>query len=323
MTHVNTIKRSLMAAALAVLAAPAGTAWAQDYPAKPIEVMVAFQPGGGTDSLARAYAEAAKKYVNQSVVVYNKPGASGAIGLADVVNSKPDGYKIAMLFVEVTILPHLGVTKVTQDDFIPIARLNADPAAITVRADSPYNTIEEFLAQAKKPGSDTKVGNAGNGSIWHLAAASLEEKTGAKFNHIPFQGAGPAVLALLGGHVDAVGVSPAEVSVHVAAGKLKILAVMADQRSRGFENVPTLKERRIDLSIGTWRGLGVAKGTPPEVVEAIKGITRKAVNEPIMREVMDKLNLGYSYAEAPEFKAQLVRDNDTFRQLVTKLNLKN
>ncbi len=320
------LSKTRLAALLLALSSLTGlhhTAWAQDYPSKPIEIMVAFQPGGGTDSLARAYAEAAKKYTSQPVVVYNKPGASGAIGLADVANAKPDGYKIAMLFVELTILPHLGISKVNQDDFIPIARLNADPAAITVRADAPWNTVEEFLAQAKKTGSDVKVGNAGNGSIWHLAAASLEEKTGARFNHIPFQGAGPAVLALLGGHVDAVSVSPAEVSVHVAAGKLKVLAVMADQRVKGFENVPTLKERKIDLSIGTWRGLGVAKGTPPEVVEAIKGMTRKAVNEPIMREVMDKLNLGYSYADDATFKAQLVRDNETFKQLVSKLNLKN
>lgn len=317
-----TIQRQLLACALLALIALGSPVRAQDYPSKPIEVMVAFQPGGGTDSLARAYAEAAKKHTTQSVVVYNKPGASGAIGLADVVNAKPDGYKIAMLFVEVTILPHLGITKITQDDFIPIARLNADPAAVTVRADSPYNTIEEFLAAAKQPGKDIKVGNAGNGSIWHLAAASLEEKTGARFNHIPFQGAGPAVLALLGGHVDAVAVSPAEVSVYVAAGKLKTLAVMADQRAKGFENVPTLKERRIDLSIGTWRGLGVAKGTPPEVVKAIEAMTAKAANEPNMREVMDKLNLGYAYADGATFKAQMVRDNESFMQLVGKLGLK-
>jgi tripartite-type tricarboxylate transporter receptor subunit TctC len=312
-----------LATALLLLGGLCGVASAQPYPNKPIEVMVAFQPGGGTDSLARAYAEAAKKYTTQPLVVYNKAGASGAIGLTEVATAKPDGYKIAMLFVEVTILPHLGITKITQDDFIPIARLNADPAAITVRADSPYNTIEDFLAAAKKPGSDVKVGNAGNGSIWHLAAASLEEKTGAKFSHIPFQGAGPAVLALLGGHVDAVGVSPAEVAVHVAAGKLKILGVMADQRVKGFDNVPTLKERKIDLSIGTWRGLGVAKGTPPEVVEYIRTMTKKAAEEPIMKEVMDKLNLGYAYADGPAFKAQMVRDNDNFKQLVAKLNLKN
>jgi tripartite-type tricarboxylate transporter receptor subunit TctC len=317
------MKQRLVACAMFGLSALSLNVQAQDYPSKPIEVMVAFQPGGGTDSLARAYAEAAKKHTTQSVVVYNKPGASGAIGLADVANAKPDGYKIAMLFVEVTILPHLGITKITQDDFIPIARLNADPAAITVRADSPHNTIEDFIAAAKKTGNDVKVGNAGNGSIWHLAAASLEEKTGAKFNHIPFQGAGPAVLALLGGHVDAVGVSPAEVGVHVAAGKLKVLAVMADQRAKGFDNVPTLKERKIDLSIGTWRGLGVAKGTPADVVKSIEAMTAKAVNEPIMLEVMNKLNLGYSYADGASFKAQMVRDNESFKQIVNKLGLKS
>jgi tripartite-type tricarboxylate transporter receptor subunit TctC len=317
------MKQRLVACAMFGLSALSLNVQAQDYPSKPIEVMVAFQPGGGTDSLARAYAEAAKKHTTQSVVVYNKPGASGAIGLADVANAKPDGYKIAMLFVEVTILPHLGITKITQDDFIPIARLNADPAAITVRADSPHNTIEDFIAAAKKTGNDVKVGNAGNGSIWHLAAASLEEKTGAKFNHIPFQGAGPAVLALLGGHVDAVGVSPAEVGVHVAAGKLKVLAVMADQRAKGFDNVPTLKERKIDLSIGTWRGLGVAKGTPADVVKSIETMTAKAVNEPIMLEVMNKLNLGYSYADGASFKAQMVRDNESFKQIVNKLGLKS
>ncbi|MBC7381120.1 MAG: tripartite tricarboxylate transporter substrate binding protein [Burkholderiaceae bacterium] len=325
MTRSSFTQRLLAAPLLALLAFAGihGTAQAQAYPDRPIEVMVAFQPGGGTDSLARAYAEAARKFTTQNIVVYNKAGASGAIGLADVANAKPDGYKVAMLFVEVTILPHLGITKITQDDFIPIARLNADPAAITVRADSPYNTIEEFLAAAKKPGSDVKVGNAGNGSIWHLASAALEEKTGAKFSHIPFQGAAPAVLALLGAHVDAVSVSPAEVGEHVRAGKLKILAVMADQRAKGFDNVPTLKERKVDLSIGTWRGLGVAKGTPPEIVEYLKVMTRKAANEPIMREVMDKLNLGYAYQEGPEFKAQMVRDNESFKTLVNKLGLKN
>src|SRR4051794_40104826 len=116
-------QRKLLATALMALAGLtgfSGSAWSQAYPSKPIEVMVAFQPGGGTDSLARAYAEAAKKYTTQPLVVYNKAGASGAIGLADVANAKPDGYKIAMLFVEVTILPHLSITKITQDDFIPI-----------------------------------------------------------------------------------------------------------------------------------------------------------------------------------------------------------
>ena len=126
--------------------------------------------------------------------------------------------------VEITTLPHLGLAKFTHEDFVPIARLNADPAAITVRADAPWNTVEEFLAAARKAPNPLSMGNAGNGSIWHLAAASLEDRTGITFNHIPFPGANPAVLALMGGHVDAVAVSPAEVSVFVQSGKLKTLA---------------------------------------------------------------------------------------------------
>jgi tripartite-type tricarboxylate transporter receptor subunit TctC len=153
-----------------------------------------------------------------------------------------------------------------------------------VRADAPWNTIEEFLAAAKKDSGKISVGNAGNGSIWHLAAAALEDKTGVKFNHLPFQGAGPAVLALLGGHIDAVAVSPAEVTTYVQAGKLKMLAVMADQRVKGFEKVPTLKERNIDLvhrHLARHRGAeehAARSGRVPE------GLSRKAANEPAFRE---------------------------------------
>jgi tripartite-type tricarboxylate transporter receptor subunit TctC len=146
------------------------------------------------------------------------------------------------------------------------------------------------------------VANAGNGSIWHLAASALEEKTGVKFNHVPFQGAGPGVLALLGGHIDAVAVSPAEVSTYVASGKLKMLAVMADQRVKGFEKVPTLKERKIDLSIGTWRGIAAPKNTPPEVVAYLKKLAQNASNEPAFRETLDKQNLGFVYADDVGFK---------------------
>ncbi len=323
---MNTLIRtccSAMAVACA-FAAPMTPGFAQstDFPNKTIELLVPYSPGGGTDALARAFAEASRKHTSQSIVVTNKPGASGAIGWNEVINAKPDGYKIAVITVELLTLPHLGLAKFSYDDFNLIAQLNADPAAITVRAEAPWNSIEEFLAAAKKSGSDVKVGNAGNGSIWHLASAALEDKAAVKFNHIPFQGAGPAVLALLGGHIDAVAVSPAEVSTYVAAGKLKTLAVMADKRVKGFEKVPTFKERGIDLSIGTWRGLGAPKSTPPEVMAVLRSLTQKTANEQSLRDVMDKQNLGYVYADDATFKATLARDNIYFKQLITKLNLK-
>ncbi|UUZ76470.1 tripartite tricarboxylate transporter substrate binding protein [Polaromonas sp. P1(28)-13] len=314
-----------VAAAMALTVGLSGNATAQvrDFPNRPVELVVPFQPGGGTDALARAFADATRKHMPQSMVIVNKPGASGAIGWQDVINAKPDGYRLAVVTVEVTTLPHMGLAKFTYDDFTPIARLNADQAAITVRADAPWNTIEEFLEAARKDSGKVGVGNAGNGSIWHLAAAALEDKTQVKFNHIPFQGAGPAVLALLGGHVDSVAVSPAEVTTYVAAGKLKTLAVMADQRVKGFEKVPTLKERNIDLSIGTWRGIAAPKNTPPEVVAYLKNVTLKASSEPAFREVLEKQNLGFSYADEAAFKANIAKDSAYFKTLMGKLNIKN
>jgi len=311
---------ALSASLLALLAV--ATANAADYPTHAIEIIVPFGAGGGTDALARAFADTARKHLAQPFVINNKPGASGVIGWTDVVNSKPDGYKLAVMTVELTILPHMGLSKFGADEFAPIARLNADPAAITVKGDAPWNTVEEFIAAAKKSGGEMKMGNAGNGSIWHLAAASVEDKTGARFSHIPYQGAAPAVLSLLGGHIDAVAVSPAEVAPHLASGKLKMLAVMADQRLKAFDKVPTLKERGIDVSIGAWRGLGAPKNTPKEVIDVLKVVVQKTMAEPQMLEAMDKLALGYAYGDDAAFRATMARDNDGFKALIPKLNLK-
>ena len=295
-------------------------AQAPAYPTRPIELIVPYPAGGGTDVLARAFAVASVKHLPQSVIVVNKPGASGAIGWADAINNKPDGYKVVVLATDLMTQPNMGLTKITYEDFIPIARLNYDPAAITVRADSPWNTVEEFLGAAKT--SDLKIGNGGNGSTWHLAAAAVEDKSGVKFNHIPYAGAAPAALALLGGHIDAITVSAAEVYTHVAAGKLKTLAVMSEQRIKGFEKVPTLRERNMDISIGTWRGLAVAKGTPPEIVSTLRVATAKIANEQSLRETLDKQNMGYAYAEGDAFGAVLAKDHAFYKGLIAKLGLK-
>jgi tripartite-type tricarboxylate transporter receptor subunit TctC len=312
---------STFAAGLGALAASA-PALAEDFPTHAIEIVVPFGAGGGTDALARAFADNARKHLAQPFVINNKPGASGVIGWSDVVNAKPDGYKLALMTVELTILPHMGLSKFGVEEFTPIARMNFDPAAITVKSDAPWNTVEEFLAAAKKANGELKVGNSGNGSIWHLAAASIEDKTGVKFSHIPYQGAAPAVLSLLGGHIDAVAVSPAEVAPHLASGKLKMLAVMADQRLKSFDKVPTMKERGVDVSIGAWRGLGAPKNTPKEVIEVLKVAAQKTMNEPQMREAMDKLALGYSYGDDAAFKETMARNNEMFKALIPKLNLK-
>ena len=318
------IQRRTLLAATALAALPAVLrAQTGAYPSRPIDLLVPAGAGGGTDVLARAFAEAARKHLpQQPFTVVNRPGASGMIGHGEMINARPDGYKLAIVFAEIVIVPHLGLSKLSYEDFTPIARLNADPAAITVRADAPWNTIEEFLAASRAKPGELRMGNSGNGSIWHLAHAALEQKVNVRYNPIPFGGAAPAVLALMGGHVDAVAVSPGEVAAHVASGKLKTLAVMADKRLRGFDNVPTLKERGVDLSIGTWRGLAAPKGTPAEVLAVLADTARKCAEDATVRDTLDRLSMGQSYADADTFRAQMKRDNEQFKQLVTQLGIK-
>ena len=325
MTHPAPLHRRqvLLNLGSGLLLSPALSAWADNHPTKPVELVVPAAAGGGSEALGRTFAEVLKKYFPQPLTVNNRTGASGSIGMADVLNSRPDGYKVSMVVTELVILPHLDTIKFTHDDFALVARLNADPAAITVRADAKWNTVEEFLADARSRPDEVKVGNAGPGSIWHVAAAGVEEKTGVKFSHIPFQGAAPAIVSLLGGHIDAVTVSPAEVAANVRSGKLRMLAVMAEQRVRAFDKVPTMKERNIDLAIAAWRGLAVPKETPSAVVDALRTATRKAANDPAFRESLERLNLGYAYLDAPEFASSISAQNELFRVIVRKLEMKS
>ena len=317
----NRRRRQLLAAGGGALAL--GVPFAQSaYPSRPVEIVVPAGAGGGTDVLARAFAEAAKKHFPQPFTVVNRPGASGMIGHGEMINAKPDGYKLAMVFAEIVIVPHLGLTKLSYEDFAPIALLNTDPAAITVRAEAPWKTIDEFIADSRKKNGEMKMGNSGSGSIWHLAHSAIEAKAGVKYTAVPFGGAAPAVVALLGGHIDAVAVSPAEVAAQVQAGKLRMLAVAADKRLRGFDQVPTLRERGIDISLATWRGLAAPKGTPPEIIGMLGDVARKAVEEPVIKEVTDRLSMGLGFVDAEGFRAMMKRDNDTYRALVQQLGLK-
>lgn len=289
------------------------------YPERPIEVVVPYAAGGGTDAVARAYADAVRKHLPQPVVVVNKTGAGGAIGLTEVMNARPDGTKIGMGTVEITMLPHMGVAKFGVDDFMPIVMLNQEPAAITVRTDSPWTTVEAFLAHAKAKPAEVRVGNSGTGAIWHIAALSLGEKTGAQFLHVPYAGANPAVADLLGGHIEAVTVSPPEVAQHVASGKLRLLAVMSAQRAPKFPQVPTLKERGVDVQISTWRGLVAPKGTPEIMLSVLREASRKAVQEPAFRSTMDRLDLNAVTIEGDAFRDIMRRDNEFFKGVFAKL----
>ncbi len=320
-------RRQFIHSLAALAATPALPAMAQApagaWPQRPIELIVPFAAGGGTDVLARALAEVARKHLPQDLIVLNRAGASGAVGWTELANARPDGYKIGIITVELTMIPHMGLTKISSDAVQPVARLNADPATIAVRADSPYRSIEELIAVARKDEAAVRIGNAGPGSLGHLAAAALQDKVGVKFNHAPYRGANPAVLDLLGGHIEAVAVTPVEVATYVAAGKIRPLAIMAEQRIQaGWEAVPTLKERGIDLLIGGWRGLAVPRNTPDAVVQTLRKAMALTLKDPVLRETMAKQNMGEGYLDQPEFRAVIDRDNAVFKQLVDKLGIK-
>jgi tripartite-type tricarboxylate transporter receptor subunit TctC len=296
---------------------------AADYPTRPIEIVVPSSAGGGTDVMARVFAEVAKKNVPQPFVVSNKPGAGGGIGMTEAARATPDGYKIGVIISELAIIPHLNMTKVTTADFIPIARLNGDPGLIAVRADSPYQTIDDLLAAARKQEGGVSMGNAGSGTIWHLAAAAVEQKTGVKFNHVPFQGAAPSVLALIGGHVDAITVSPAEIGTYVEAGKVRVLVAMADRRLPApYDKVVTFKEKGTDLVLGTWRGLGVPLNSPPEVVKYLRDATRKTAEDPAFRDAMLKANLQPAYMDGDSFLTFMNSQSAYFKSLLANVDLK-
>ena len=277
--HLTLPKKMAAMVLLAGAALSIAPVQAASWPTKQIELVVPYAAGGGTDLVARAFADAAKNHLPVSIGVINKPGGGGAIGLSEIAAARPGGYKIGLGTVELTTLPSLGMVRFKTSDFKPIARLNTDPAAITVRADAPWNSYEEFMTYAKANPGKVRIGNSGTGAIWHLAAAALEDKTGAKFSHVPYDGAAPAITGLLGGHIEAVSVSPGEVINHVKGGKLKTLVVMADERMKTMPDVPTLKEKGVDLSIGTWRGLIVSQKTPQDVVDRFHGIIKKSFEE--------------------------------------------
>lgn len=321
MNHFALTRRSLLAAAGAAVA-PMALRAQGGYPSRAVECIVPASAGGGTDILARLFAQTAQPHFPQPLTIINKPGASATIGMGEIAHARPDGYKIGMIVSELAIMPHLGVGKFSPADFRPIAGLNVDPSGITVRADAPWKTLEEFLASARANPQGIRIGNSGAGSVFQFAAMSVENLADVRFTHVPFQGAAPSVVALLGGHLDAISVSVAEASQHILAGKLRCLGVMSHSRMPGFESVPTLKERGLDTQVSVWRGLAAPKGTPDAIVDQLRTLARKTAAEPAFKEGMAKANLGLAYAEADAFGAMVQKDSNDFKALIQKMNFK-
>lgn len=297
-----------------------GGSGTSNYPDAPVTVIVPYDAGGGTDLVARALVDSVKGEFPKGIAVENRSGGGGAVGMSYGQNSKTDGNIITMVTVELVTLPHTGTGgDISYEKFAPICMVNSAYSAITVKADSPYNSLEDLIADAET--RSLQVGNSGVGAIWHLAAAGLEQAAGVEFTHVPFEGAAPAITSLLGGHIDAVSVSYAEVSSQVAAGELKVLAILAPERLEVIPDIPTAKELGYDISIGTWRGLAVPKDTPEEIVGWLETTFTEGVNSDFFTAFMKDSQNVIELLDSKAFAEKLARDNEMFKSLIGSLGL--
>lgn len=290
------------------------------YPNGPVSIIVPYGAGGGTDSVARALADAAKGSFADGIAVENRTGGGGSVGMSYGMHSKADGQIVTMITVELVTLPHTGTGgDIAYEEFEPIMMVNSAYSAITVPADSPYNSLEELMSAAKT--KNLKIGNSGIGAIWHLAATGLAQAGDVKFTHVPFAGAAPAITSLLGSHIDAVSVSYAEVASQLEAGTLKCLAVLAPNRLPAIPNIPTAKELGYDISVGTWRGLAVPKGTPATTVDYLVDAFTKAANSDQFKKFMNNTNNDIDILNAQAFGEKLASDNVMFKGLIESIGL--
>jgi tripartite-type tricarboxylate transporter receptor subunit TctC len=295
---------------------------APKYPRKQVQIVVPYAPGGASDTVARIYGKELEKQLGKPVVIINRTGASGAVGLESVKNSKPDGYTMSYMPVESTMISALGLSTISSDDFTFVCRIMTIPAAITVKKDAPWNTLDEFLKYAKENPGKVTIGNSGPGSIWNVAAASLAKAAGVEFTHVPFDGAAPAVAALLGGNITAVAVSPSEVKSNVDSGNFKVLAVIGDKRSSVVPDVKTTKEIGLDVTAMGWGGFAVPKGTPADVVKILNDASAEVAQSPALKKLLADRGFEYAYLNGKDMdefaKAQLAQYKELIPQLIKK-----
>jgi tripartite-type tricarboxylate transporter receptor subunit TctC len=291
--------------ALALLGAQAG---AQDaYPSKPITLIVPFPPGGVADIVARPAADALGRVLGAPVVIENKAGAGGGIGMAYVAKAKPDGYTLLLALSSISILPEadkiIGRPPMYQlDQLVPIARLTADPTVLAVRADSRWKTLQEFVADAKKRPGAISYGSSGNYGTMHVPMEMFAADAGIKMLHVPYTGAGPAVVGLLAGNIDAVSTGPSTVIQHVKAGTVRVLASWGDHRLASLPDVPTLSESGFNAVFFQWSGLFAPAGTPAPVLAKLRDAARIAAADPAFVAALATVQTPVQYLDAPELQ---------------------
>ena len=312
------------ATAAALLLAAAAVQAQGSWPDKTITLVVPFPPGGVADTVARPVAEALGRELKQTVVVENRVGAGGATGMGSVARAAPDGYTLLMALSSISILPEadqiLGRKPAyALNQLRPIARFTADPTVLVVRADAPWKTLAEFVADLKAQPARYNYGSSGNYGTMHVPMEMLKAAAGFRMTHIPYTGAGPAVLALLGGQVDAISSGPASVLQHIKAGKLRALAHWGDKPLSALPDLPSLKQAGFEARFAQWSALFVPAGTPEDVVTRLRAAAAKAARDPQVVQTIQRAGSPLEYQDAPEFKTYWDADAALMVQAVRRI----
>jgi tripartite-type tricarboxylate transporter receptor subunit TctC len=310
---------ALFFAAVAPLAAAEDT-----YPSKPIQMVVPFPPGGVADITGRPTAQFMSRILRQPIVIVNKPGAGGAIGMATVAKGRPDGYTLLMALSSVSIIPVAERLQgrppsYSLQELAPIALVSADPTVLVVRADGPYKSLKDFVAAAKANPGKINYASSGVYGTLHVAMEIFANAAGIKLYHIPYQGGGPAVTALLGSQVDALASGPSAAIGQIKAGRMRPLAVWGDKRLAAMPEVPSMKELGYNAEFYIWSGLFVPAGTPPVITTKLRNTVRQVVNEPEFKDAMAKIDTPIAYLDAPEFAKFVDRDAKRLEAAVVRI----
>ncbi len=320
-------KRQLLATLLCAAWACTGlSAMAQVYPTKPITMVVPFPPGGVADTVGRPVAEAMSRHLKQSIVVENKGGAGGGIGMAQVAKSKGDGYTVLMSLSSLVVLPEADkilkrAPLYETHQLKPVARFTADPTVLVVRADSPWKTYADFIAYVKTHPGRISFGSSGNYGTMHVPMEQLKAATSTFMLHVPYTGAGPAVLSLIGGQIEALSTGPASVKQHIASGRLHALAHWGDGRLASMPEVPSFKELGVPIQYSQWAGMFVPADTPSSVVDSLRQAARFAAQDPRAVAALTAAGTSFMYQDAPEFERFVQADGKEMSALVKRIGL--
>lgn len=311
--RLKTVGLAIFAAAL--LGSPAQ---AQEYPSKPIEIIVGFAPGGGTDLVARALAHGLSARLDQPVQVVNRPGGAGVVGFELLAKAPNDGYTMGIITAQVITANLRGTMKISHNDFTNVAMISVDQSVIAVPADSPIQSLEDLLKTARENPGQLTVANASEGGSYHMMARHLETAADVKFKHIPFDGGPAAILQLLGSHVQAAAIGATEILPHVEAGKVRVLAVAAaegEPRFHGLPDIQTTAELGFPVSISTWRALSMPKNVDPAIVAKISKVVEESVKDPVFQKEMDKINSTTRYFGSEDLAVFMTNQHETYEQL--------